>query len=245
MNPMTSTEDFEMRGKSIIMLAAAAALIVAVGTTAASAKRLSDTAIRIEINDTDGDAGIQVFLDGEGWDTMQMIGPNGVEFSVLAEGSVGFQGITEFFFESAEPSFEDQSLEELLELFPEGVYRFRGATTDGRALRGRARLTHALPDGPVQLSPVDGEEVDPDDAVFTWQEVADPPGSEIVAYEIVIECEEPEFTKIIAQVGADVTSITMPPEILNQDGADECKWEVLAIEESGNQTISETEFSIE
>ncbi|MCP4205105.1 MAG: hypothetical protein GY769_24615 [bacterium] len=224
---------------------AAVALIAGMAAPEAWAKKLDDTEIRIEINDTDGDAGIQVFLDGEGWDSMQMTGPNGIEFSVLAENSVGLQGITEFFFESAEPSFEEQSLEELLALFPEGKYKFRGTTTEGKKLRGKATLTHALPAAPVQITPVDGEDVDPDNAVFMWEAVADPPGSEIVGYEVVIECEEPQFTKTTANVGAAVTSITVPPQVLNQEDADECKWEVLAIEESGNQTISETEFGIE
>ncbi len=224
---------------------AAVALIVGVAAPEARAKKLDDTAIRIEINDTDGDAGIQVFLDGEGWDTMQMTGPNGVEFSVAAENSIGLQGITEFFFESAEPSFEEQSLDELLALFPEGLYRFKGTTTKGRKLKGKARLTHDLPGAPLQISPVDGEDVDPDNAVFSWMAVADPPGSEIVGYEVVVECEEPDFTKTTANVGADVTSLTVPPEVLGQEDADECKWEVLAIEESGNQTISETEFGID
>lgn len=214
-------------------------------TTGAWAKKLADTAIYIEINETDGDAGIHVFLDGEGWDSMQMIGPNGVEFSVLAESSVGLQGITEFFFESAEPSFEEQSLEELLELFPQGMYKYRGTTTEGRRLTGKARLTHALPAGPVLVFPIDGEEIDPEDAEFSWQPVADPQSSEIVGYEIVVGCEEPDFIEYVAQVGPDVTSVTVSPEILGQEDADECKWEVLAIEASGNQTLTEAEFSIE
>ncbi len=225
--------------------AAMLALFAVAAAPAAEAKKLADTAIYIEINETDGDAGIHVFLDGVGWDTMQMTGPNGVEFSVLAENSVGLQGITEFFFESAEPSFEEQTLEELLELFPEGRYKFRGTTTEGKILKGRARLTHALPDGPVLVSPIDGEAVDPDDAVFSWEAVDDPDGSEIVGYEIIGGCEEPGFVEFAAKVGPDVTSITVSPEILDQEGADECKWEVLAIEESGNQTLSESEFTID
>jgi len=225
--------------------AAVVALVAGATAPVAGAKKLDDAEIRIEINATDGDAGIQVFLDGEGWDTMQMTGPNGVEFSVAAENSVGMQGITEFFFESAEPSFEEQSLEELLELFPEGFYRFEGRTTEGDRLTGKAKLTHALPEAPVQVEPIDGEEVDPDDAVFIWEAVDDPPGSKIVGYEVVIECEQPDFTKTTALVGADVTSITVPPQVLGQEDADDCKWEVLAIEDSGNQTISETEFEIE
>ncbi len=234
-----------MRTSTTFLKLAAIVALALILSPAAQAKRLADAEIRIEINATDGDAGIQVFLDGEGWDTMQMTGPNGVEFSVAAENSIGQQGITEFFFESAEPSFEEQSLDELLELFPAGLYRFEGTTTEGRRLRGKARLTHALPDAPVQLSPIDGEEVDPDNAVFEWAPVADPPGSEIVGYEVVVECDEPEFTKTTALVGADVTQITVPREVLGQEDADECKWEVLAIEDSGNQTISETEFSID
>ncbi len=99
--------------------------------------------------------------------------------------------------------------------------------------------------GPVLVFPVDGEEVDPDDAVFSWLPVADPPGSEIVGYEVVVGCEEPGFVEYTAQVGPDVTSVTVSPEILDQEDADECKWEVLAIEASGNQTISESEFEIE
>ncbi len=225
-----------------ITLAAAVALIAATATPAAWAVKLDDAEIYIEINATDGDAGIHVFLDGEGWDLMEMTGPNGTEFAVMAENSVGQQGITEFFFESAEPSFEEQTLEELLELFPEGIYRFRGKTTEGRNLKGRAELTHALPDAPVQTFPVGGESVDPDNAVFTWDEVPDPDDSEIDIYQIVVECERPG-SEMAVEVPADVTQITVPPEVL--DGQRRCKWEVLAVEESGNRTISETPFKVD
>jgi hypothetical protein len=230
------------RSRVLLTGAVAVALAVAIAAPAAWAKQLEDAEIYIEINDTDGDAGIQVFIDGEGWDTMQMRGPNGLQFSVLAERSVGMQGITEFFFESAEPSFEEQSLEELLELFPEGIYKFKGTTTDGRRLKGRAELTHALPDAPVQIFPLEDDEVDPADAVFTWEEVDDPPGSEIEEYEVVVECEEPG-SEMKVNVPSDITQITVPPEVLQ--GQEECKWEVLAVEESGNQTISESEFGLE
>ena len=218
------------------------ALIVIAGAPAAWAKRLEDAEIYIEINDTDGDAGIHVFLDGEGWDAMQMVGPTGVQFSVLAENGVGMQGITEFFFESAEPSFEEQTLEELLALFPAGRYRFRGTTTEGRALRGKARLNHSIPDAPVQIFPLEGDEVDPDDALFAWEEVDDPPGGEIDIYQVVVECEEPG-SEMAVDVPSDITQITVPPEVLA--GQEECKWEVIAVEEYGNRTISESEFDLE
>ena len=44
-----------------------------------------------------------------------------------------------------------------------------------------------------------------------------------------------------ADVPADVTSISIAPEFLLPDV--DYKFEVLAIEESGNQTLSEREFS--
>jgi hypothetical protein len=235
-----------MRTRTIWLVAVAmVALVSATAAPGAWAKKLEEAEIYIEINDTDGDAGIHVFLDGEGWDVMQMTGPNGVEFGIAADNSVGLQGITELFFESAEPSFDEQPLEELLELFPAGIYRFEGATTEGKPLKGKARLTHHLPDAPVQVSPLDGEEVDPESAVFTWEEVDDPPGSEIVGYELVVECEEPDLMEFVARVGPEVTSITVSPEFLNQEDMEECKWEILALEDSGNQTISETEFEID
>lgn len=232
-----------MRKANVWITTVAIVALVAVAVApAAWAKRLEDAEIFFEINDTDGDAGIQVFLDGEGWDSMQMSGPNGVEFSVAAEKGIGQQGITEFFFESAEPSFDVQTLEELLELFPRGRYNFRGTTTEGKVLRGKARLTHRIPDAPVLLFPTEDDSVDPDDAVFTWGEVDDPPGGEIDSYIVVVECEEPG-SDMEVELSSDFTQVTVPPEVLEDQ--DECKWEVLAVEGSGNKTISESEFGVE
>ncbi len=233
-----------MRSARLLFAAAAVLVLVAgVATPEAWAKKLSETAVFIEINDTDGDAGIQLFLDGVGWKRMKLFNPDGKKlFDIRARGGVGIQGLTEAFFESAEPSFEEQPLDEFLALFPEGIYRYSGVTTEGVELKGKARLTHALPVAPLLVFPVE-EDVDPEDAEFVWELVADPPGSEIVLYEIVVECEEPGLRAFTAEVGPTVDSITVPPEFL--EGGDECKWEVLAIEKSGNKTISEAEFGID
>ncbi len=234
-----------MTGRTVwLPTMAIVALLLGLGAPQVQARPLSEVGIWFEINDTDGDAGIQIFLDGEGWDKMKVKDPDGnTILNFKGKGSVGIQGITELFFESAEPSFDEQPLADLLALFPEGTYVFKGMTTDGHSLKGKAMLTHALPAAPLQVFPKDGEDVDPEDAVFEWAPVADPPGSEIVSYHVVVECEEPALRKLEADVGPMVTTLTVAPEVL--DGADECKWEVLAIEESGNQTISETEFGID
>ena len=231
-----------MRSTRAWFTVAATIAFLAGMATPATAVKLDEAEIFIEINDTDGDAGIQIFLDGRGWKVMKVLDPFRERILVVgARGSVRIQGVTELFLESAEPSFDVQPLAEFLALFPEGIYRFRGKTTGGRRLTGHAILTHALPDAPTQLFPVD-EAVDPADAEFVWTLVSDPPGSEIVGYHVVVECEEPELNIFTADLGPTVDSVTVPPEFLE---GEECKWEVLAIEESGNRTISEAEFEID
>jgi hypothetical protein len=223
-----------------LAVAAAVALIAALAAPAA-AIQLDDKAIFIEINATDGDAGIQLFLDGEGWDTMQVTSPSGeVLLNVVAEGSIAAQGVTELFFESAEPSFEEQSLEELLELFPEGSYRFAGVTTEGVSLTGRARLSHAIPDAPVIVSPEEEEEVAVDDLVVEWERVPSPPGSRIISYEVVVEKDEGRLQVFKADMSRDATSVSVPEEFLKPGTA--YKVEVIAKERTGNQTITEVEF---
>ncbi len=232
-----------MRHSRVWFVAAAAAVLV-FGLTGAHARtiHLSAAEIRIELNATDRDAGIQIFLDGEGWDRMIGTDPDGnMVLDISAVGSIGIQGITELFFESAEPSLEDQSLEELFELFPEGIYRFEGTTTEGDVLKGKARLTHALPDGPELVLPEeDDDEVDPDNTVIEWELVDDPQGSMIVGYMVIVERETGGLRVFSADVGPETTSVTVPPEFMASGTA--YKFEVLAIEASGNQTISEREF---
>lgn len=230
-----------------VWLAAAAVVVLVSGLAAPEvrAMKLSATAIYFEINDTDGDAGIQIFLDGEGWNSMKIFDPYGNKIlDVRAEGSVGMQGITELFLESAEPSFDEQPLAELLALFPEGNYRFEGMTTEGVMLRDKARLTHALPAAPLLALPIeDDDSVDPGNTIIEWQLVPNPPGSKIVGYQVVVEREKPSLRVFTADVGPTTTSVTVPPEFM-QPGTG-YKFEVLAIEASGNRTISEREFETE
>ncbi len=229
---------------SRVWLAAAAAAVLVFGLTGAHARtiQLDEAEIRIELNATDLDAGIQIFLDGEGWDRMIGTDPDGnTILDISAIGSIGIQGITELFFESAEPSLDEQPLEELFELFPEGIYRFEGTTTEGDVLKGKARLTHALPDGPELVLPEeDDDAVDPDNTVIEWELVDDPEGSMIVGYQIIVEREIGGLRVFSADVGPETTSVTVPPEFMAS--GTEYKFEVLAIEASGNQTISEREF---
>ncbi len=227
-----------------LVTAAAVALFAGVAAPEAWAVRLDETAIYIELNDTDGDAGVQIFLDGEDWDTMEIFDPRGRRvMGVAATGNVGVQGITEFFIESSEPSFEDQPLAEFLELFPPGVYFFRGRTTEGAGLFGGARLTHKIPAAPEIVSPEEEGTLEIGDAAIEWELVPNPSGSRIKSYEIIVEREEPTLRVFRADMGNRQTSVTVPSEFLQRGRT--YKVEVIAIEKSGNRTISETEFEVE
>lgn len=222
---------------------AAAALLIALAAAPASARRLDEARMIIELNTTDEDVGIQIFLDGDQWKKLKVFDPDGRKiFDVKAGGSVRLLGLTELFFESEEPSLDELPLADLLALFPEGRYEFVGKTVDNKPLTGHARFTHAIPAGPILVAPVEGAVVDPDNTVIEWQAVADPPGSEIVAYQVIVEREDP-LRVFDVKLPASATSVTVPAEFM--EPATEYKFEVLAVEEGGNQSIAERPFETE
>ena len=68
---------------------------------------LKDARMKIEVNATDRDVGIQLFIDAAPWRRMDVFDPNGATvFSSITSGRVGLQGGTELFLESAEPNFK-------------------------------------------------------------------------------------------------------------------------------------------
>ena len=203
----------------------------------------------IEYNATDGDIGVQAFLDGEGWTLMNIVDPHGVRiFSAQTQGSLFEQGGgSEMFLESVEPTLDDLSFADFFRRFPEGRYRFNGRDADGKHLGRSAQLTHTLPAGPVILVPA---EISAEDCelnsfaggAIVWEPVvADIHGMplEVVGYELIIESED-DVNVLDIRVGGDVHQVTVPPEVLDEDA--DYEFEVLAIEEGGNQTITESCF---
>ncbi|MGH2609771.1 MAG: hypothetical protein ACRDHF_11895 [Tepidiformaceae bacterium] len=80
--------------------------------------------IFLEFNSTDNDLGVQVLLDGDAWKRLEILDPRGRNIlDISASGTLGSLGLTELFFESAEPSPE-----EVLGLFRAGKYEFEGET---------------------------------------------------------------------------------------------------------------------
>jgi hypothetical protein len=213
------------------------------GTKAAARPvRLADATMIIEVNSTDRDAGLQVFLDGEPWSRMAVFAPNGRKIlDVDATGRLNRFGLTELFSESHEPEFSDVSLRKFKRRFPAGTYRFRGTTVEGKRLVGNARLSHDTPAGPEITSPAAGATVPEAEVVASWNRGRQPAGVDIVGYRAIVEREKP-LRVFDADLPSSVTSVTIPSEFLEPDT--EYKLEVQAIERSGNQTISELTFMV-
>ncbi len=216
------------------------------------AEGLNTAKILIEHNATDEDTGFQGFADGDPWNQLIITDPDNVDVVSAVAGAGLFDfGLTEFFFETNEPENAEVSIEEVLARMPEGTYTFTGDIVDGDESVITATLTHNIPMGPVLMTPEDGaEDVDPDNTVVSWQPVTtDLEGDPItiVGYQVIVEIdEEPEFAAGFAQsefsvyVSAGVTSVTIPAEFMVS--GEEYEYEVLAIEDSGNQTLTSAEF---
>lgn len=212
---------------------------------------LKEAKLIIEHNSTDKDTGFQGFLDSEGWERIDVTGPGGKVLAFEGQGKLGKLGLTELFFETVEPENAERPIKDVLTVLPEGNYIFEGSTIDDKKTKGTAKLTHNIPVGPKLVKPAKGATVATKDLVMDWESVTKTINGQpvkIVAYQIIIETDEEATRNVIGKPGllsihlpASTTSLTVPNEFL-QPGT-KYLWEVLAIEESGNQTISSSEFT--
>jgi len=214
---------------------------------------LKEAKLNIEHNATDNDTGFQGFIDSEGWERLDALGPDGTVLTFCGRGDLGQLGLTELFFESVEPANADVPIEEVLQTLPEGNYTFSGkAMESGESAgttSGTARLTHDIPAGPALISPAAGAVVTTTGVLASWGPVTKTITGEdvnIIAYQLIIEKDEDPHPHMIGKIGlsmylpASVTSIAVPDGFL--EPGTPYSWEVLAIEESGNQTLSSGEF---
>ena len=210
------------------VLAAVSVLIAAISAPAAMAQSpiivpLKDARMKIELNATDQDVGIQLFIDASPWKRMDVFDPNGATvFSAITSGRVGLQGGTELFLESAEPNFNQLSLAAFLNRFPAGNYRIQGEGFGGEILLGSAKFTHNIPQGPQLVSPAEGNQVDADNTVVRWNSVPTPNGSPIVGYQVLVVKPNSGIAalpKIILDVTmpATATSMAVPAGFLLAD----------------------------
>jgi len=222
-----------------------------------------ETWFNIEFNFSDQDLGVRGFVDGEPWKEVEIENPKGRTIAeVEAKKRMAKQGFAELFFESGEPTLEEVSIKKFLKRFPEGTYEFEGETIEGKEIEGEAEFTHVIPCGPAGLS-ASGDPifitwdfvtqvVDLDNSEFDNVSCIDPEDPEdldIVGYRVEVEWEEvlnegtEDEEEIKHRFGidlkADQNSVTVPPEFI--PFGQEYQYEVLVVEASGNQTITEAE----
>ncbi|MGQ0641022.1 MAG: hypothetical protein ACT4P6_09685 [Gemmatimonadaceae bacterium] len=180
----------------------------------------------LEFNSTDNDLGVQLLLDGNDWERIEGSDPRGRQIvEVETGGRLRQLGLTELFWESAEPSPE-----EVLGLIPAGNYAFSGKTVDGERLAGTATLSHNLPPAP-QFSPSDGAVVDINSFVVMWKAIAG-----LASFQLIV-FDELAGLELVADLRPSITSFRVPTEFLRRGAA--YKIEVLAVAMNGNKTITE------
>lgn len=216
--------------------------------------------IYFELNDTDGDLGIHALIDGEPWKKLEIEGPNGRNnLQIRLRSSLRRQGLTELFFESAEPTFDELDPENFFRRFPEGEYEVEGTSIEGDELESTSIITHLIP-APVDNLAVNGSAVPEDCDEGPVPTVSDPiiiswdftthshPDLRrtdepivVTGYQAVVEQEDTEV-KVTIDLPPDVNSVEMPSGLLSPG---EVKVEVLVREASGNQTATESCFEVE
>jgi hypothetical protein len=251
------------------VLAAAAAALAAAGLSriespsAAGAQdpcqgsgqqaKIATAKLIIEFNATDNDIGVHGAFDDQGWSKLCVYSPSGARLlRVSPQGQLRDLTMGGIFFESREPPIDEFSFEDLKAKFPEGRYPVRALSFDGKLLTGRAKFTHDVPAAPTVTAPVDGAVVGTDDLVVQWDDVTqtiDGRAVTITGYEVIVTKEkhvDPHgFSQPIYDVhlSPDRNSLPVPEEFL--EPGTEYELEVLALEKSGNQTITVGFFTTE
>ena len=217
---------------------------------------LKDAKLNIEHNATDLDTGFQGFVDSEGWEELTFTGPGGKVLNISGLGSLAELGLTELFFETVEPENAEVSIADMLAKLPAGNYKIEGPGIENGEATGRTKgiawLTHNIPAGPVLKAPIEGSSVSTTkDLVMMWEPVTktiEGVPVKIISYQLIVEKIQNPHPHMIGKVDSlsmylppTATSMRVPKEFL-ESGVD-YDWEVLAIEESGNQTLSSGKFS--
>jgi hypothetical protein len=231
-----------------VLLVALVPVVVHAAANGSSHKTVpfDDARLKIEYNATDGDAGLQFFIDAEDWTHVAVTNPDGHTIMDVDAGTVirNF-GLSELFSESSEPSFDELPFADFKKLFPEGQYTFTGQDIDGQRLQSRFTLTHDVPDGPEITSPTEGSTLNAKAVTIEWKPVTTPAGIDIVAYEVLVVADDSGLgtaeRTVDVTLPATATHMDVPPEFLTPGGY---KTEVLAIERSGNQTLTEVAFTV-
>ncbi len=239
------------------VLAAAPVLAETCAVPDKPGREIVKASLFIEDNTGDEDIGVHGYFDDHGWTELCVFNPAGeMVLHVKPDAQMGDLGMSEFFFESQEPSYSEWNFGDLKKAWPEGDYKVRALGSTGEILTGAALFTHNLPKPPVITAPamVPEPEDNPPvvavgDVLVTWEPVTETQDGRPVAlraYQLWVNREDykdangfsrPNFD---VHVTPDTTSFVVPAAFFEPGALYEL--EVVAIEESGNQTIGGAAF---
>lgn len=228
-----------------------------------------------ELNDTDGDLGLQGFVDGEAWKSLEIAGPESaneedeepVLMSIWLRNALRRQGLTEFSFESEEPGFDELTPAQFFRRFPQGIYELEGITLEGDEVEAEVRLSHVLAAPPRNIT-VNGKPQAPNCDAEELPEVSGPvtvnwapvtrshptigrPNVDVTVqqYQFVGEIERedrvPEEIVFSVDLPRGVTQFTLPTEFTRLSLDGEVKYEIITMLTNGNLTSVESCFEIE
>ncbi len=236
----------------------------------------SEAKIFFELNNTDGDLGIHALIDGDPWKKLEIEDPRERKLlDIRVSGRLKRQGLTEIFFESSEPTFDELAPQQFFRRFKEGTYEIEGKTLEGKELESEVEVTHVMPappetfvnpfpggtqcddqepgfDAPITSAPVtiswDPVVLSHPDPMGGGAGVQPPVAVEIHNYELVVEVE----VDVNGEEFPSVMHVVLPPGETSLTIPDEFlaqgekfKYEVLAREKSFNQTAIESCFLVE
>ncbi len=221
----------------------------------------------IEINASDGDIGFHFLKDGDDLRATHIENASGQKiFEDRAKGSMVEQKYTEIFGESAEPlcwadpeadpDEEIVTLEQFIERWEPGTYRFFGQSDAGEMSEGETEFSHNLPAAPVDL------DFNSKTGVISWAPgddlgncasnsdldalVADgvlpmhPEDVTVAVWEVVFEPDDGSGLKFTVRVPPGVSSVKVPADYLDSLPDDTpAKIEVGAITLTDNATFTE------
>jgi hypothetical protein len=219
--------------------------------------RFSEAELFFELNDTDGDLGIHASIDGEPWTQLEIEGPNERSLlNIVSSGRLRRQGLTQLFFESAEPSFDELDPADFFRRFPEGRYEIEGRAQDGGTIESTAVLSHVLAAPPenILLSGVPAAESCDDEplptvtvpVIIQWDpvtishpEIGKQGPIRVSRYQLFVEREG---VKLSLDLPPTVTEFEVPMGVtaLGQ----EFKFEIIARTTTGNNTAVESCFRL-
>jgi hypothetical protein len=230
---------------------------LALGSAApAGALELDETELYFELNDTDEDLGIHASIDGGPYTLLEISDPRDRTILQLrASGRLAKQGLTQFFIESAEPSFDELDPEAFFQRFPEGEYEIE-ASRGGQEFETTVELSHVLaaPPGDVTVNHVAAAEdcdavplpmvgapvtVRWDPVEDSHPEVGEPGPVEIVRYQFFVEQGDVKFA---VDLPPTLTEFEVPTAITDAGGV--FKFEIIARTDALNNTAIESCFVV-